>query len=266
MICPKCRYEPQEHDPDVVLGICPACGIAYQKWLDAQNKTPEMPRALEADESARQLDIVEPPETLARQLFHYVCFVPSDRHESTFWGHSVLYLCFVIWGWYLLLQGIDLVGLGTSFLHMVNLPFHEYGHVMFSPFGPFWAYLGGSLFQIVLPLFPLFYFMVSQRDNFAASLMLWWSGQNFLDVAPYIADAPTRLLPLTTSNDDSHDWWNLLVMHDALGAADTLALACFLTGAAVLVLSNVWGGFLLYVEFAGRTTLPVSAQEQGSDV
>jgi hypothetical protein len=94
---------------------------------------------------------------------------------------------------------------------------------------------------------------VWQRDNFASSLMLWWSGQNLLDVAPYIADAPVRVLPLLAHDDDAHDWWNLLVMSDALDAAPVLAWLCFALGAAVILLANVWGGFLLYVEFRGRT-------------
>jgi hypothetical protein len=40
-------------------------------------------------------------------------------------------------------------------------------------------------------------------------MMLWWSGQNFIDVSPYIADAPTRYLPLISGIDITHDWWNV---------------------------------------------------------
>jgi hypothetical protein len=254
MICPKCQHVFHEHDPMVVPGVCPACGIAWNKWLQALERQQQEPRALSEQELAAQLAPVMPRESLGERFFYYACFMPSDRHESAFWGHSVVYgVCFV-WGWYFILHGIDWDILGSSFLHMVNLPFHEYGHVMFRPFGEFWMYLGGSLFQILLPLFPLGYFMVWQRDNFAASLMLWWSGQNFLDVSPYIADAPTRYLPLINGDESSHDWWNLLLMTNSMGAADALAMLCFAMGTAVIILSNVWGGFLLYVEFKGRTT------------
>src|SRR5690606_29959370 len=151
----------------------------------------------------RQLDasVLAEPEPWGLRLLHYTCFMPSDRHESAFWGHLLLYVLFVVWGWYFILHGIDAVTLGSSFLHRASLPFHEYGHLMFSPFGEFWMYLGGSLFQVLLPWAPLLYFMVWQRDNFAASLMLWWSGQNLLDVSPYIADAPLRALPLLAHDD-----------------------------------------------------------------
>src|SRR5690606_31724218 len=133
-------------------------------------------------------------------------------------------------------HGVDWLWIGGSFLHSVNLPFHEYGHLMFSPFGTFWMFLGGSLFQILLPLFPLAYFMVWQRDNFAAAMMLWWCGQNFIDVAPYIADAQLRAIPLTSGREESHDWWNLLQMANALDWADAYANLCFTLGSSVILL------------------------------
>jgi hypothetical protein len=252
MICPKCTYERSDHDPALVPGVCPACGIAYNKWRQLQEPLPESRPALDEAELAARVQ-AEPPEPWRLKVLHYCGFMPSDRHESAFWTHIVLWVCFVVWGGYFILHGIDAAVLGGSVLHRVNLPFHEYGHLMFSPFGEFWMYLGGSLFQVLLPWFPLLYFMVWQRDNFAASLMLWWSGQNLLDVAPYIADAPQRLLPLLTHDVDAHDWWNLLRMLDAVDAAPLLALLCFGFGAGVILLSNFWGGFLLYVEWTGRT-------------
>jgi hypothetical protein len=72
-------------------------------------------------------------------------------------------------------------------------------------------------------------------------------------VAPYIADAPVRALPLLGQDPNAHDWWNLLLMTQSLDAAGMLATLCFASGVGVLLLSNLWGGFLLYVEFQGRT-------------
>lgn len=271
-VCPRCQHQRSEHDPGTMPGVCPACGIAYAKWLQAQDAAPAAPHTLSEAELAEDLaeeltegraaavSATDQPEPWLQRAFHYTCFMPSDRHESAFWGHLVLYVLFCVWGWYFMWHGIDWLVLGESFLHGVNLPFHEYGHVMFSPFGEFWMYLGGSLFQVLLPWFPLLYFMVWQRDNFAASLMLWWSGQNLLDVAPYIADAPTRALPLIGGDAAAHDWWNLLVMTDALDAAGALATLCFALGCAVILLANAWGGFLLYVEFRGRTDPAFVAQ------
>jgi hypothetical protein len=83
--------------------------------------------------------------------------------------------------------------------------------------------------------------------------MLWWVGQNFIDVSVYIADAPTRVIPLTTRNDDSHDWWNLLTMTGDLDSAGTIAGLVFMVGTVIILLSNVWGAHLLWIEFKGRT-------------
>ncbi len=214
---------------------------------------PRYPNAkTDLDKEARFI----PVETFWQRAHLYTCFMPSDGDIGAFWAHTAVYIVFVIWGWSFILHGIDWLWIGSSFLHKVNLPFHEYGHVMFSQFGTWWMYFGGSLFQVLLPLLPLGYFMVWQRDNFAASMMLWWSGQSLIDVSPYIADAPLRAIPLINGQDDSHDWWNLLSMSGTLDAAAAYAQTCFTLGALVLVLSNVWSGYLLWIEFYGRTQSP----------
>lgn len=116
--------------------------------------------------------------------------------------------------------------------------------------------MGGRFFQILVPLASLVYFMVLRRDNFAASLMLWWSGQNLIDVSPYIADAPTRYLPLISAIDTSHDWWNVLNMTNSMDNAVFYAKISFYLGACVIVLSQLWGAKLLLVELKGRIANP----------
>lgn len=245
MICPKCQYEANENDTDMPDGVCPSCGIAYAKWRETSTKDIKPERL--------SLELKEP---LLKRIYYYICFMPSDRDESAFWGHCVLFVWFFIWGWSFILHGLNWDYIGDSFLHYVNLPFHEYGHIFFRPLGTVWMFMGGSFFQILVPLTPLAYFMVWKRDNFAASLMLWWSGQNFIDVSPYIADAPTRYLPLTTGIDSSHDWWNVLNMTNSMDNAAFYAKLCFLLGALVIVLSQLWGAKLLLVELKGRIANP----------
>ena len=255
MICPKCQHEKTEYDTEVMEGVCPKCGIAYNKWRPPGKAADEVIAATEAElETAVEKRLAElHPETFWQWLYRYACFMPSERHESSFWAHVVMYLFFAVWGLRFIFGGINYTSVGGSFLHLVNLPFHEFGHVIFGPFGTFMMFLGGSLFQIMLPLLPLFAFMVRQRDNFAASIMLWWVGQNFIDVSVYIADAPSRALPLINGNEDSHDWWNLLSMSNSLDSAGTYANLCFVLGVLIMLLANVWGGHLLWIEFKGRT-------------
>lgn len=276
--CPKCGHVRSERDAEVYPGTCPACGIAYIKWQQAEDaarlQAERERRAVEHERQAQQraelaaatlVDLPPlgnqaepeafhvPVDTFWRRVHHYTCFMPSDGHIAAFWAHVTVYLVFLAWGMSFLWHGLDAVRIGGSVLHLANLPFHEYGHVAFSPFGEYMMFLGGSLFQILLPLFPLAWFMVWQRDNFAASMMLWWCGQNFIDVAPYIADAPLRALPLVGGDEDRHDWWNLLTMSGTLDRADVYANLCFTIGAAVILLSNSWGAYLLSLEFRGRT-------------
>lgn len=226
-------------------GVCPACGIAYSKW-----------QLLGESTAAVAGSGPLPKEGITKRLFYYLLFMPSDRHESAFWGHAAIFVWFSIWGWYFIIGGIDWIRLGDSFLHYVNLPFHEYGHIFFRPFGTLWMLMGGSLFQILVPLAPLCYFVVWQRDNFAASLMLWWSGQNCLDVSPYVADAPTRLLPLIPGIDDAHDWWNVLMLTDKMQYAELFARMFFALGVLLIILSQLWGASLLMIELRGRINSP----------
>jgi len=108
------------------------------------------------------------------------------------------------------------------------------------------AILGGSLFQILMPLIALAAFTFQQRDNFAASIMLWWCGQNFIDVAPYIKDAPHRAIPLIRGmGEQAHDWGNLLTMTNSLDSASALANGSFLIGCLLMIASISWAVVLL---------------------
>lgn len=210
-----------------------------------------MPPAAEPGNSGEALFV--PVDTFWQRAHYYLCFMPSDGHIAAFWAHVAVYIALLLWGCNFMLHGGDAPWILSSFLHAVNLPFHEYGHIMFRPFGTLWMFAGGSLFQILTPLLPLFYFLVWQRDNFAAAMMLWWCGQNFIDVAPYIADAQARALSLLGGSDENHDWWNILRLRGALDSAEFYADICFALGVAIILISNVWGAYLLSIEFRGRT-------------
>ena len=104
----------------------------------------------------------------------------------------------------------------------IDLAIHEFGHVLFMPFGipvlgETMVILGGSLTQVALPLIFVGYFLWGpkpHRDAHAAMVCLWWAAINVLSVAIYTADARARELMLisgaTGQEDDGHDWYNLL--------------------------------------------------------
>src|SRR2546422_10034560 len=105
-------------------------------------------------------------------------------------GRVLLLVLLVRWTLLFLLWPMRDDVVGSSFLHVISIPFHEAGHVIFAPFGDLMMSLGGSLNQILIPVVCLVAFLTAKNFNpFAAAVMLWWAGQNFVDVAIYINDA-----------------------------------------------------------------------------
>jgi hypothetical protein len=106
----------------------------------------------------------------------------------------------------------------------IDLAIHEFGHMLFMPFGIQFLgntmmILGGSLTQVAFPLIFFGYFLrkrddAPRGDLFAAMVCLWWSGINLLSVAIYCADSRAGQLMLidgsTGQESDGHDWNNLL--------------------------------------------------------
>lgn len=113
---------------------------------------------------------------------------------------------------------------------------HEAGHTFFGLLGVrFITILGGSLFQILLPLAILAYFWINRQD-ICMQFSLCLVGFSWLDVAGYAGDGGARQLPLIGGlGKESHDWYNLLVRMNALEHDITFALvfvgigiACYL--------------------------------------
>jgi hypothetical protein len=136
----------------------------------------------------------------------------------------------------------------------IDLAIHEFGHMLFMPFGiPIlgrtMVILGGSLTQVAVPLVFVGYFLRRRddgrrRDVFAAMACLWWSAINLLDVAIYCADSRAGRLMLldglTGQESDGHDWNNLLTSwglleHDTLIARWMRAIAWLVCVASLVV-------------------------------
>jgi hypothetical protein len=95
--------------------------------------------------------------------------------------------------------------LDWHFIDGINLLIHEAGHWIFLPFGEFMHILGGSLFQTVFPIIYIVYFYL-REDYFSASLLLFWVGQNLINVSVYASDAIVMQLPLLGGDGVIHDW------------------------------------------------------------
>ncbi|MDO8342957.1 MAG: hypothetical protein Q7T48_07150 [Cellvibrio sp.] len=242
-ICPKCRYQRQTSDQALHPDICPSCGIVYSKFI--AKKTQENLQYDSESETDAQFEI-EKMVTLRQQLITAFLYVPERVDAGAFWARVACLVAFTLWGGYFITGGVDWEKIGSSFMHNINLPFHEFGHILFMPFGEFMMILGGSLFQVLLPLALMCVFVFKQRDTFAGSIMLWWCGQSFIDVSPYIADAEYRALPLVGGGgEESHDWGNLLTMMNALDSTQVVANCSFGIGALLIIAALVWGGLIL---------------------
>ena len=139
----------------------------------------------------------------------------------------------------------------------IDLAIHEFGHMLFMPFGiqflgSTMMILGGSLTQVAFPLIFFGYFLRKQgdarrRDVFAAMVCLWWSGINLLSVAIYCADSRAGQLMLidgsTGQESDGHDWNNLLTRwglleHDTVIARWIRAIAWLMCVGSIAI--AVW--------------------------
>ena len=140
----------------------------------------------------------------------------------------------------------------------VNLAIHETGHLVFSPFGEVIQFAGGTLFQLIVPAAFLVYFLkfAPERDEFAASLMLWWIAVNLWNIGVYMADARAQELPLVGGGE--HDWAYLLG-RAGLMRQDT-ALGSTVRGLGMLVFL-----FAVVRGFQAANRLPAPDEVDGGD-
>jgi hypothetical protein len=137
----------------------------------------------------------------------------------------------------------------TGWFGGINLGIHELGHVVFSPFGMFLGVLGGSFWQVAVPLLA-FWIFHRQGDYFAHSVAACWLGTSLFNLAAYIGDARAQVLPLVSPFGGEaivHDWEYLLGVTGLLSWDGTLA---FLTRALAFVAMTsglTWGGWLVAV-------------------
>ncbi|MDO9271038.1 MAG: zinc ribbon domain-containing protein [Methylobacter sp.] len=245
MNCPKCR-----HELHVQSEICPHCGIVFEKYLkyhpeptDRQDVQPAIVMLNEDDEA----------KPLTQVLF-------GETQQTTvgyFPGRLVIFAGLILWSWQLIGASIESNAVANSFLHQVNLPFHEAGHIIFRPFGAFITSLGGTLGQLLMPSICTGALLLKTRDPFGASVALWWVGENFLDIAPYMNDARAGQLPLLGGNFGHsapygfHDWQYLLTESGLLQYDHFLAKAVFAMGSAIMLLSLLGCGLLLIKRYKG---------------
>ena len=242
MLCPKCGFENPKQDLE-----CLRCGVIFDKLLKLNKIKPSLP-SVESYGAEKSNDIWG----YIKNLFLYV---KPEANPLIFGGRVLVFIMMFIWGLKFILTPFAANYAMDSFWHLVNLPFHEAGHLFFRFFGKFMATLGGSLGQLLMPLACLAVFLLKTRDTFAAAFALWWLGESFMDLAPYINDARSLNLPLLGGNTGRtspygfHDWEFILKESGLANYDHVLAQTADKLGMLLMVCTLVWGGYLLYKQY-----------------
>lgn len=244
MYCPKCNFgQPDKNRKCVKCGFLFETGEAVPGAEEAAS--PSTAAAPAVEERPSFLDYF-------RAIFFHV---EEDGVNPIILGGRVLtFLLLAIWGAKFIFTPMETNYVGESFMHLINLPFHEGGHIIFGLFGRFIQVLGGTLMQLLIPLLVTGSLLLKQRDPFGASVGLWWFAENLMDIAPYINDARALSLPLlggVTGADvaDYHDWEYLLGVTHLLKYDHLLARASYDLGIGLMLAVFAWGGYVLYRQF-----------------
>jgi hypothetical protein len=111
------------------------------------------------------------------------------------------------------------------------LAIHEAGHPLIGMFSDRLMVYGGTIFQILFPLLVAWHF---NRENHSLGVAsgLIWLGDSLLNIARYMADARSQILPLVGGGE--HDWTEIFQRWHVL-ALDT-RIAGFTRWVGILIL------------------------------
>jgi hypothetical protein len=247
LTCPKCGHQrsPADTAPE---DACPACGLIFAKYLKSRAAQPDAARA------RGDAGTGEEPALLARAralLFH----VPDEVESSYVYLRGILLAGLIVYGVKLAAMDLPSWEMASSLIHSPMVPIHEFGHILFSPFGEFMHNLGGALFQAGLPLIFGGIFLARNRDPFAAAVMLWWSAVAVMDTAPYMYDAQVPqhiLLTGRTGDTGAHDFIDVLGDLGLLHRAQAVGRVAHGFGVVMLVASFAWAAYMVWMQFQRR--------------
>lgn len=233
MICPKCKFEQDDSN-----GTCARCGVIFEKYYACRQSL---------------LEREEPRESLAQKAKDILFAAPEHGGKAVLAARAAIFLLTLALGWRFIFSPLDTAA--NSLMHFVNLPFHEAGHIVFMPFGRVMHSLGGSIGQLLMPLICCGALLLKTRDPFGASIALWWHGENYIDLAPYIDDARSLSLPLLGGNTGEtapygfHDWQFILTELGLLKYDHLFAHLAYGFGVFVMLTAYAWGGYLLLAQY-----------------
>jgi hypothetical protein len=249
--CPKCGHAraAEEAGP---ADVCPACGLIFSKYLKAR-LAPVAAPAASAGPGAVAIPAGEPP--LMDRIRDSALYVPEEVGAPHVYARAALLAAIAVYGTRLALMDVPSWEMASSLIHAPMVPIHEFGHVLFMPFGEFMHNLGGALFQAGLPLIFGGIFLVRNRDPFAAAVMLWWCAVAVLDTAPYMYDAQMPqhiLLTGRTGDTGAHDFIDVLGDLGLLHRAQAVGRVAHGVGVALLIAALAWAAVVVWMQYQRR--------------
>lgn len=234
--CPKCGHPRMPGDES-----CGRCGVIFAR-IHVQCQPDNAPQ-----------DMISSPRGGGMPSLPHI---PAERNLPLIVVKLFFLLALAVYGLRLAVPPVASNAAGESLLHLVNLPFHEAGHIFFTPFGRFLQILGGSLMQLIVPAVVAGTFLY-QRQPYSASVGLWWLGESLLDLAPYIDDARAGQLMLLggvtgSEVEDYHDWEGILSRLGMMQYDHALARLALGVGVIIMLGAVCWGGWLLWREYSSN--------------
>ncbi|MDO9272635.1 MAG: hypothetical protein Q7T94_06425 [Rugosibacter sp.] len=245
VVCPKCGHRPPQ--PLGATDACPVCGVYMHKWPPQRVTRSAMAQREAQNEGGFGFD--EEDAEASSWRADLLTLPGKDAGDPAFLAvRAAVLFGLAVWGVFLMTRDVSDGEVFQSFMHNILLPIHEAGHVLFMPFGEFLTIVGGSLFQVLLPLAIGMAFLRKNRDPFGAAVCLWWAGMSFIDLAPYIYDALQPQLMLLgghTGEDGPHDWIYLFDTLGGLSHAQAWGRFVRMVGALLALLALAWAGLVL---------------------
>jgi hypothetical protein len=144
----------------------------------------------------------------------------------------------------------------------LDLVIHEVGHPLFSFFGEWMHYAGGTILQLAVPILAMIS-LLKQGEYFGLPLGGVWFSVNMFEIARYIADTRAQELPLATlgfaggepAEVKFTDWEYLLDRIPGLSMEyDTdVALAVRIAAYILLWGSILLGSWMVWMMFRAKT-------------
>lgn len=247
--CPKCSYVRTPADT-ASADACPACGLIFAKYL----KTALGGAAPRARTAAHE---GEDGASLTARTKALLFYVPEEINAITVHARAALLALIAAYGAKLGAMDVTTGEIGSSLMHYPIVPIHEFGHILFMPFGEFMHNLGGALFQVLLPLIFGGILLLKNRDPFAAAVTLWWAAVAVIDTAPYVYDAAhPQLMLLTgrTGDEGAHDFIDVLGDLGLLHRAQPIGRGVHAFGLLTMFAALGWGAYILWLQYRQRKT------------